>query len=388
MSGSDSMGSAGGQTKSTLLQEEVDRKAALKKLDVGRTGGPKIARPPTMPQMMPADYKDPADDNVQTPNFSEEDDDFERVEAQTGFDMAKDTQTGVDIEKSGSEEEDEAMEGVDDPMEGEQTSEGTPASVSSSANERTEKQLMGVLGSAAFAARHTGKEDKRMADADGLRDTSVNRTPGVTLITITLKEKNYMRMGQMVGTLHRMEGVKLRAQLFNPEDPTELDLILDIDNVFMGKLLGMALTADMAQAIKPKLTGSARTRSTEATKTNKLKVEKVVEPLNVEGTSGGGGSSRDDKKTHKLPRLDVITKLIVDGDEEELLEVMRRMGTQQLRERTVDFLEKNNTGIDDAHSLKDKLVKLKNFQAAGVFMRMYEQKSLDKKKTSNSGRRL
>jgi hypothetical protein len=105
-----------------------------------------------------------------------------------------------------------------------------------------------------------------------------------------------------------------------------------------------------------------------------------VEPLNVEGTSGGGGSSRDDRKTHKLPRLDVITKLIVDGDEEELLEVMRRMGTQQLRERTVDFLEKNNTGIDDAHSLKDKLVKLRNFQAAGVFMRMYEQKTLDKKK--------
>jgi hypothetical protein len=73
---------------------EAEKLAASKKLEEGRTGGPKIARPPTMPPMMPADYKDPADDNVQTPNFSE-DDDFEKVEAQTGLDMATDTQTGL-----------------------------------------------------------------------------------------------------------------------------------------------------------------------------------------------------------------------------------------------------------------------------------------------------
>ena len=120
MSGSDSMGSAGGQTgqpQNTLLQEEVDRKAALNKPDVGRTGGPKIARPPTMPPMMPEDYVDPADDNVKTPNFAE-DEDFEKVEAQTGFNLAKDIQTGVDIEKSDSEGEDEDMDGVEAGMEG------------------------------------------------------------------------------------------------------------------------------------------------------------------------------------------------------------------------------------------------------------------------------
>ena len=266
MSGSDSMGSAGGQTQNTLLQEEIDRKAALKKLEVSRTGGPKIKRPPTMPPMMPADHKDPADDNVQTPNFSEEEDEgFEKVETQTDLDMATDTKLGsklgVDIEKSDSEEEDDAMEGEDEPMD-DKTSEGTPASISSSANERTEDKLMGILGSA-FATSIRGSEDKRMTDTNSLRDTSVNRTPGVTLITITLKEKNFMRMGQMVGTIHRMEGVTLRAQLFNPDDPTALDLILDIDNGLMGKLLGMALTADMAKAIMPKLAGSARTRSSE-----------------------------------------------------------------------------------------------------------------------------
>ena len=138
----------------------------------------------------------------------------------------------------------------------------------------------------------------------------------------------------------------------------------------------------MAKAIVPKLVGSARTRSSEGQKTLKLDEQPSAE----DKTTGGTGSSRDDKPTrqleNKLPRLDVITKLIVDGDEEHMLEVIRGWGSKQLADRTLEFLERNKTGVDKKHALTDKLVKLTNFQATGVLMRMYEQKTIDARKNT------
>ena len=199
-SGSSSMGSAEGQTQQTLLRDERDRKTALKKQTTeeaeGQTGTVKFPpplenkRPPTMPAMMPANYKDPADD---LPEFDKDDEGYEKVETQTDLNKAVDDISEVDLE--GTDKEDEEMDDDDEPMDDKTgTSAGTPASISSSANERTEDKLMDVLGSALVGVR--GSEDRRMKDSNSLRDCSVNRTEGVTLITITLKEKKLLEDGQ------------------------------------------------------------------------------------------------------------------------------------------------------------------------------------------------
>jgi archaellum component FlaD/FlaE len=146
----------------------------------GQTGTVKLPpplenkRPPTMPAMMPANYKDPADD---LPEF-DEDEGYEKVETQTDLNKAVDDISEVDLEGTDKEDEDAEMDDDDEPMDDKTgTSAGTPASISSSANERTEDKLMDVLGSA-LATGIRGSEDKRMKDSNSLRDCSVNRTEG------------------------------------------------------------------------------------------------------------------------------------------------------------------------------------------------------------------
>ena len=112
-----------------------------------------------------------------------------------------------------------------------------------------------------------GDEDKRFKDTNRQRDESVNRREGTALITITLNEPNFSKMGQMIGTMHRMEGITLKGQLFVANDPNALDLILEIDNQIIGKLIERALVDDMKKAIEPKpTTGGIRQRSSEGLK--------------------------------------------------------------------------------------------------------------------------
>ena len=186
-----------------------------------------------------------------------------------------------------------------------------------------------------------GDEDKRMKDTNSMRTAFVNRIEGSTMVTITIREKNFAKMGRMIGTLNRMEGIKLKGQLYVENDPDCTDVILEIDNAVVGKLVEKALTDDMNKAIMPKRAAGARLRSTERIRT------KGMEGTSSKGLTGAGSSADKDKLKMKQDKL---SQLIEKGDEEALLKLLRGWNYAQEMEKVADFLKYNRTGLDERHS--------------------------------------
>ena len=159
-------------------------------------------RPPGQPAMMPREYvAQQMDDDL--PDFDAVEDpdeaEYEKLELQEDLRVAVDEVQ--DDEEKDAEEEDENME--EEEEEEAQTDE--PNSVSPASEERASAKVLQLLTPALAAVR--GDEHKRLKEATAQRDESVNRREGSTLITIIIKEPNYGKMGRMIGSIHRMEGI-------------------------------------------------------------------------------------------------------------------------------------------------------------------------------------
>ena len=312
-------------------------------------------RPPGMPGMMPPGSftltggggggggEDP-------PDFGEDllaadaedgiDTDYEKVEFQGDLNAAMD-----DVQTDEDQEEDEDEEDVH-----------TEPTVSPASAARAEERVLDILTPSLVAIR--GNEAPRTRDASRMREESINKTEGVTLITITVVEKNYGKMGRMIGSIHRMEGIKLLAQLSVDGQADATDLILEISNSMVGKLIQKTMMVDMQKAIEPKL----RTRSTEGLKVRiegddasktvlqTASAQTAPKPAEVNiGSTGGAASGSAQILTHSTVRRrseDTITHCITSGDEESLLKLLMTWAKDKLREKISDFMEYKQTGVD------------------------------------------
>ena len=95
-----------------------------------------------------------------------------------------------------------------------------------------------------------------------------------------------------------MEGIKLKAQLYVEGDPDSMDIILENDNVVVGKLLERARSNDMTKAIESKNTKEARMRSTEGARFQE-----------VEGQTGSASSGGYDKPVLQEDKLSELLEL-------------------------------------------------------------------------------
>jgi hypothetical protein len=135
----------------------------------------------------------------------------------------------------------------------------------------------------------------------------------------------------MIGTLNRMEGIKLKAQLYVEGDPDSMDVILAVDNVMIGKLLERALSNEMTKAIEPKLTKEVRMRSTEGVR--------FKEVGGQTGAASSGGYDIQDK----------LTELVEFGKEEEIYRLVQGWNHDKEIEKVAYFLRYNKTGLDERH---------------------------------------
>jgi hypothetical protein len=318
--------------KKELLQDapwrDVKRKEkALKKAGgTGGTGGKEELpgadkRPPGMPGFMPPGTMEPKDEKKDEPSdfgdeeAGDEDADYTKVQQQTDFNEAEDV--GIIAVEVNQSEDDTEM--------------GT-ASVSPKTAERVEDRLLELINPKLLSqAKTRGDEHSRMNDANTMRDASVNRSAGSQMITINVRDKDPGRLGRMIGTLNRMEGIKLRAQLYVEGDPDSMDVILEVDNVMIGKLLERALSNEMTKAIEPKLTKEVRMRSTEGVR--------FKEVGGQTGAASSGGYDIQDK----------LTELLELGKEEEIYKLVQGWNHDMEIEKVAYFLRYNKTGLDERH---------------------------------------
>jgi hypothetical protein len=217
------MGSRSNQDEHKLLREaRGDKGGSLKQTGGSQTGqsSSEDKRPPGMPPMMPPGTintrKERADD---PPDFGEDEEEYHKVNAQTDLDEAMEVEEvdedepnlgegkeGADVDLDGSDNDSEEE---DEDMDAGTPQTGQTASISPTTTARVNEQILGILEPALVSLVSVrGDEDKRMKDTNSMRTASVNRTEGSTMVTITIREKNFAKMGRMIGTLNRMEGIK------------------------------------------------------------------------------------------------------------------------------------------------------------------------------------
>ena len=325
-------GMGSNQDEHKLLRDaRGDKKGSLKQTGGVQTGQDK--RPPGMPGMMPPGTMEPRADDP--PDFGEDDEEYHKVNAQTDLDEAMEVEkvdedepnlgegkedADVDQDKSDNDSEEE-----DEDMDAGTPQTGQTASISPTTTARVNEQILGILEPALVSLVSVrGDEDKRMKDTNPMREASVNRTEGSIMVTITKREKNSAKMGRMIGTLHRMEGIKLKGQLYVEGGPDCTDVILEIDNAVVGKLLEKALSDDMNKTILPKSATGARLRSTKGIRTK-----------GMEGLTGSGSSADKDKLVMKQDKL---SQLIEMGDEEAILKLLHGWNYSMEMEKLTDFL--------------------------------------------------